>query len=187
TTKLDTSTTPTVFTDTTTTTAVCASNKYSRIATGTPEIAASSGSKIEYASLDHSTSVTTSAITATPTTTCSTCGVTASMFPNSRLSTSTWRSLAVRRPRNSTPSAKLNEKNTPVATSPRSDVRRSTKPMPSAIVAVNGIAIHTACSTEAPRNRPIAMPPNAACARPSPRNASPRWTTNTPITAHTAA
>ncbi len=68
-TKLDTSTTPTVFTDTTTTHADIASSKYSSTATGTPEIAASSGSKIAYASRVHSSSVITSAITATPTTT----------------------------------------------------------------------------------------------------------------------
>src|SRR5262245_60875345 len=63
--KLDTRTTPTVFTDTTTTTAVWASSRYSSAATGTPEIAASSGSKIRYARRDHNTTVTPSATTPT--------------------------------------------------------------------------------------------------------------------------
>src|SRR4026207_1031495 len=69
TTKLDTSTTPTVLTATTTTTAVSASSKYSSIATGTPEIAASSGSKIAYASRDHSSNVMMLASPATAPTT----------------------------------------------------------------------------------------------------------------------
>src|SRR5258708_30839326 len=76
-TKLDTSTTPTVLTDTTTTHADIASSRYSNTATGTPEIAASSGSKIAYAMRDHSTTVMISASSATATTTCSTSGPTA--------------------------------------------------------------------------------------------------------------
>src|SRR5690349_18590242 len=95
TTKLETSTTPTVLTATTTTTAVSASRRYSSIATGTPEIAASSGSKMAYAKRDQSSSVTTHATTATATTTYSTVGVTDSMLPNSRCSTCTGRSAAV--------------------------------------------------------------------------------------------
>jgi hypothetical protein len=107
------------------------------------------------------------------------------MLPNKRLSTLTGRAVASRRPRNNTPSANEKAKNTPVATSPRSWLRRSTKPMPSAIITVNGIASHTAFSTSLPRYSPMAMPPKQAWARPSPRKARPRCTTNTPITAHT--
>src|SRR5438132_13327546 len=82
--KLDTSTTPTVFTETTTTTAVCTNSKYSIASTRTPEIAASSGSKIAYARRDHSANVTTSATAATATTTFNTSGDTTSMLPNSK-------------------------------------------------------------------------------------------------------
>ena len=46
TTKADTSTTPTVFTPTTTTSAVRARSRYSSAATGTPESVASSGSNV---------------------------------------------------------------------------------------------------------------------------------------------
>src|SRR5690625_753315 len=119
-------------------------------------------------------------------------GPTARIEPNSRCHTSmTFRSGGMTE-MNSTPRATETAKNTPIATSEERTVRSRTKAMPMEASRVKGTAISRGCSSQlVPKNAaakaPRAIPPKAAWARPSPRKARPRCTTNVPSRPATTA
>src|SRR5690625_687816 len=113
-------------------------------------------------------------------------GPTARIEPNRRCHTSmTFRSGGMTE-MNRTPRATETAKNTPIATSEERTVRSRTKAMPMEASRVKGTAMSRGCSSQplVPKNAAAkarrAIPPKAAWARPSPRKARPRCTTNVP-------
>jgi len=89
------------------------------------------------------------------------------MFPNSSCSGSKVAVVRGALRKSTTPTEKQTAKRMAIDTSDLKPTLRRSAPIPMAASAVNGIATTSGDAT--PRNMPRAMPPKAACERPSPR------------------